>query len=317
VIEPANASAPDRVLLTAADPDAVARATAGVLRARIPWVQPEEPGASDATVWFCAGRPPVQALSLPRLRWIHSGWAGIEDWFERPEWRDGVALTRTVGDFPQRIAEYVAGYLLADVIGARESWRQMEARAWRRWTPGTVAGRSLLVVGHGAIGRRVGEVARALGMATRGIRRGPLTHEDHALGVEDASALEALLPGADVVVNLLPLTRDTESLWNAERFARFRTGAIFINVSRGATVDEGALLAALEAGRPARAILDVFREEPLPAESPLRAAPNVWVTPHVAGIGTVEPLAQDFARNWRRFLAREPLDHEVSRRRGY
>ena len=314
---PPRVEARARVLLTAGDPDAVARATEAALGGPLPWVRPEEPGASSATVWFCAGRPPAQTMSLPGLRWIHSGWAGVEDWFARAEWRDGVRLTRTVGDFPQRIAEYVAGYLLADALGARESWRQMEAREWRRWTPGTLAGRALLVVGHGAIGRRVAEVARALGMATRGVRRGPLTPADHALGVEEPSALEALLPGADVVVNLLPLTVDTESFWNAGRFARFREGAVFVNVSRGATVDERALVDALREGRPARAILDVFREEPLPAESPFRGSPNVWITPHVAGIGTVEPLAAAFAKNWGRWIVGEPLDHEVRRNRGY
>jgi len=311
------AGAGGRVLLTATDWRGVARATDAEAGGRLPWVLPGEPGADLATVWFCAGRPPAEPISLPRLRWIHSGWAGIEDWFGRSEWREGVELTRTVGDFPQRIAEYVACYLLADALGARESWRSMEAREWRRWTPGTLHGRSLLIVGHGAIGRRVGEVARAIGMATRGVRRGPLTAEDHALGVEEPSALDALLPGADVVVNLLPLTPETESFWEEGRFARFRNGATFVNVSRGATVDEDALLQALRAGRPARAILDVFREEPLPVQSPLRSAPGVWITPHVAGIGTVEPLAADFAENWRRWIARESLRRRVERARGY
>jgi len=311
-----SAASEDRILLTAKDPRAVALATDACVGTPLPWVAPEEPAAVEATVWFCAGTPPGSPLSLPRLRWIHTGWAGIENWFQRPEWRDGVELTRTVGDFPKRIAEYVACYLLADALGARESWRQMEAREWRRWTPGTLAGRALLVVGYGAIGRRVGEVARALGMATRGVRRGPLTPEDHAHGVEEASALDALLPGADVVVNLLPSTAETESFWDAARFARFRKGAVFVNVSRGATVDEGALVAALEEGRPARAILDVFREEPLPASSPLRSAP-IWITPHVAGIGTVEPLAVAFAENWKRWIARDPLVHRVDRGRGY
>jgi phosphoglycerate dehydrogenase-like enzyme len=82
-------------------------------------------------------------------------------------------------------------------------------------------------------------------------------------------------------------------------------------------VDERALVAALREGRPSRAILDVFREEPLPAESPLRGSPNVWITPHVAGIGTVGPLAAAFAKNWRRWVAGEPLDLEVRRDRGY
>lgn len=283
----------------------------------LPWVVPGDARASQATVWFCSGQPPRAPRALPALRWIHSGWAGIESWFERPEWRDGVHLTRTVGDFPERIAEYVAGYLLADALHVREAIQQMEARAWRPWTSETMAGRSLLVVGHGAIGRRVAEVARALGMAARGIRRGPLTAEDHARGVEDVAALEALLPAADVVVNLLPPTAETESFWGARRFARMKPGSTFVNVSRGATVDEDALLAALAAGRPARAILDVFREEPLPPDHRLRAASGVWITPHVAGTGTPAVLAREFAANWKRWRSGRPLQREVDRARGY
>lgn len=283
----------------------------------VPWVLPGNARAGEATVWFCAGPPPREPRALPALRWIHSGWAGIESWLRRPEWRDGVLLTRTVGDFPERIAEYVAGYLLADALHVREAIQQMEARAWRPWTSETLAGRSLLVVGHGSIGRRVADVARALGMATRGIRRGSLTAEDHARGVDDVAALESLLPAADVVVNLLPHTAETESFWSAERFARMKPGSAFVNVSRGATVDEGALVAALAAGRPARAILDVYREEPLPAAHPLRSASGVWLTPHVAATGTPAVLAREFAANWKRWQSGQPLQRLVDRARGY
>lgn len=281
----------------------------------LPWAAAGE--EERAAVWFCPGRPPASPRALPALRWIQTGWAGVEDWFERPEWREGVALARTIGDFPQRIAEYVLGYLLADALGVPEALRQMEARTWRRWTPRSLAGRSLLVVGHGAIGRRVAEAARGIGMSTRGIRRGPLTAEDLALGVEEPGALEALLPAADVVVNLLPLTAETRSFWSAERFARMKEDSVFVNVSRGATVDDAALLGALARRRPARAILDVFREEPLPPGHPLRSASGVWVTPHVAGIGTAEPLAAEFAANWLRYRVGAPLRNVVDRARGY
>ncbi|HEX7076999.1 MAG TPA: D-2-hydroxyacid dehydrogenase [Candidatus Eisenbacteria bacterium] len=307
----------DLVLIEDRDPPALASAAERAAGTPLPWVAPEDPRAAEATVWFCATRPPAAPRALTRLRWIHSGWAGVDAWFARPEWRDGVRLTRTIGDFPDRVAEYVAGYLLADALGVREAIAGITARSWDRWTPATLAGRSMLVVGHGAIGRRVAEVARALRMATRGVRRGPLTAEDHAAGVEEASALEALLPAADVVVNLLPLTRDTESFWDAPRFDRMKEGAVFVNASRGRTVDEAALLAGLARRRPARAILDVFREEPLPAGHPIRDVPGVWITPHVAGTGTTEPLARDFAANWRRYRAGEPLGGTVDRARGY
>jgi phosphoglycerate dehydrogenase-like enzyme len=281
----------------------------------LPWAVPGE--EDRAAVWFCPGRPPASPRALPALRWIQTGWAGVEEWFERPEWREGIVLTRTIGDFPQRIAEYVLGYLLADALGVPEALRQMEARAWKRWTPRSLAGRSLLVAGYGAIGRRVAEAARGIGMSTRGVRRGPLTSEDLALGVEEPGALEALLPAADVVVNLLPLTPDTRTFWNGERFARMKESSAFVNVSRGATVDDDALLEALGRRRPARAILDVFREEPLPPAHPLRSAPGVWVTPHIAGIGTAEPIAAEFAANWLRHRDGAPLRNIVERARGY
>jgi len=304
----------DLILLEGDDPairSAVERHAGGPL----PWVA--SGSAAEATVWFCPGRPPATPRGLPKLRWIQSGWAGIEFWMDRPEWSDGVHLTRTVGDFPQRIAEYVIGWLLADALNVPEALRLMQAHEWKRWTPASLAGRSLLVVGHGAIGRRVAEAARALGLVTRGIRRGPLRAEDHAMGVEEPAALEALLPGADIVVNLLPLTKATHDFWNAARFARMREGATFVNVSRGATVDETALISALSRRRPARAILDVFREEPLPSAHPLRDTPGVWITPHIAGIGTSEPLAAEFAANWRRYQNGVPLQNRVDRERGY
>jgi phosphoglycerate dehydrogenase-like enzyme len=254
---------------------------------------------------------------MPRLRWIHTGWAGVEAWFQRSEWRSDVALTRTVGDYPQRLAQHVFGYLLAKSLDVPEALRQMEARAWRRWTPGSIAHRGLLVVGHGAIGREVAAIGRAFGMSVEGVRRGAPTRAERAQGVRQVADLPDCLGRADVVVSLLPLTAETESFWNAERVAAMREGALFVNISRGATVDEEALLLGLKQGRPGFAILDVFREEPLPPGHPLRKDPRVWVTPHIAGVGTIPEMARAFVENWTRYLAGEPLLQRVDRRRGY
>lgn len=306
-----------QALLTHDRPEALAAEIESILGERFPWVSPDHPEALRSDVWFCAHRPPAATLTLPSLVWIQSGWAGVENWLSRPEWRDGVTLTRTVGDFPERIAEYVFGYLLARELGVPEALDQMKGRAWRRWTPGTLAGRALLVVGFGAIGQRIGAVGQALGMAVDGIRREAPALAEAAEGVHGPAQLDSCLVRADVVVNVLPHTPATESFWNQERFARLKAGATFVNVSRGGTVDEAALLEGLSKGRPARAILDVFREEPLPATDPLRSAEAVWITPHVSGIGTLRPLAADFAENWRRFRDALPLRHVVGRARGY
>ncbi len=307
----------DRVLVTYADPEGLARAVAEELGEPLPWCRLDGRSFADAAVWFCAGAPPESALGLPRLRWIQSGWAGIETWFSRSEWSGEVVLTRTVGDFPERIAQHVFGHLLARTLDVKEALRQMEERAWRRWTPGTIAGQNLLVVGLGAIGREVASVGRAFGMRVKGIRREPCGDAERARGIHDSGEIDELLPWAEVVVNLLPLTAETESFFDAERFARMRPGSTFVNVSRGKTVDEGALLNGLAKGKPKVAILDVFREEPLPASHPLRALDSVWITPHVAGISTIPVMAKDFAENWRRFRAGQPLQNLVDRTRGY
>jgi len=304
------------ILITGRDAGALRDRVDALAGERLPWIlDPADPGAREAEVWFCAGQPPTEPLSLPRLRWIQSGWAGIETWMGRPEWTAGVTLTRTVGDFPERIAEYVFGYLLAQTLEIPRALHLMERRGWERWTPGTLAGRTLLVVGHGAIGTAIGDRGRSFRMRVIGIRRRSAgKRSDDVRGLSD---LDAALAEADVVVSVLPLTRDTQSFWNAERFARMRAGATFLNVSRGATVDDDALIEAIRAGTPARAILDVFRTEPLPPEHPFRGEPGIWITPHVAGIGTIEPLAEEFVNNWKRYRAGEPLKHVVDRERGY
>lgn len=305
------------VLLTHSDPKALARAIDEALGTPMTWMTADDARARTAEVWFCASQPPSEPLDLPALRWIQSGWAGVETWFSRPEWRDGVHLTRTVGDFPARIAEYVFGYLLARELGVPEALRQMEERSWKRWTPASLAGRGLLVVGYGAIGGQIGTVGRALGMRVEGIRRGAGAAGPADAAIHGPDALDGCLARADVVVNVLPRTAETESFWNRDRFARMRDGATFVNVSRGATVDEAALLEGIARGRPARAILDVFREEPLPPSHPLRGVEPIWITPHVSGIGTARPLAAEFAENWRRFGAGLPLRNSVDRARGY
>jgi len=295
----------DRVLITSSDPGGLARAVEELLGQPLPWCRLDAPGFDQSTVWFCAGVPPESPLRLPHLRWIQSGWAGVENWFQRSEWGADVTLTRTVGDFPERIAQHVLGYLLARTLRVDTAFREMAEKSWKKWTPDTLQGKELLVVGMGAIGAGVAAAARALGMEVMGVTRG------------QARGLPEFLGRADAVVNLLPHTPETESFWNAERFRALKPGAVFVSVSRGATVDEPALLKGLGRGRPGFAILDVFRDEPLPPESPFRGREDVWITPHVAGISTTPALARDFAENWKRYRAEAPLHNVVDRARGY
>ena len=310
-------STDDLVLVTGRDPAALARSAETALGAPLPWVGEADARAASATVWLASGLLPVTPRALPSLRWIHSAWAGIDRWLDRPEWSGSVVLTRTVADFPERITEHVLGHLLAGEIDVVRAERQQAAKLWQRWTPGTLGGKTMLIAGHGEIGRRLAATARAFDMSTLGLRRGPVTAEERAAGIHTEEALPALLSRADVVVSLLPATPATESFWNAGRFERFKEGSVFVNVSRGRVVDDQALLASLERGRPARAILDVFREEPLPAGSPYWSHPGVRITPHVAGLGSADSEGKAFAENWKRWRAGEPLRHVVDRARGY
>jgi phosphoglycerate dehydrogenase-like enzyme len=283
----------------------------------LPWIGPDDPRLAEKVVWFASSAPPEAPLRLPALRWIHTGWAGIDHWIGRPEWREDVLLTRTVGDFPERIAEYVLGHLLADALDLPRAVRQQASRRWERWTPGTLAGKTMTIVGFGAIGRAVAEAARGVGMRVRGVRRGPVSAAERAAGIVEGRELEALLPESDVVVSLLPATPETDGFWDASRLARLRPGATFVNASRGRCVDEEALLDALERGRPARAILDVFRREPLPPEHPFWDSARIRITPHVAGVGTPEVEGKFFAAQWARWRSGDPLEHVVDRARGY
>jgi phosphoglycerate dehydrogenase-like enzyme len=304
------------VLITHSDPSAVARAVEAGAGETLRWCRLDDPGADRATVWFSAGPIPEAELRLPELRWIHTGWAGVEAWFHRAEWSGRVILTRTVGDYPRRLAQHVFGYLLAHELNLPEAFRQMEAKAWRRFEPGTLEGKHLLVVGQGAAGSEVASVGRALGMSAEGIRRRS-SARDRARGVRPVAELADRLPRADVVVSLLPHTPETEGFWDEARFRAMAEGAVFVNVGRGASVDEEALVRGLGRNRPGFAILDVFREEPLPADHPLRREARVWITPHVAGAGAVPMMAEAFVRNWHRYRSGKPLLHRVDRRRGY
>lgn len=306
----------DLVLITHPDPRGLAREVNARAGEEIPWCRLDDPRADSATVWFSAGVLPEGELKLPGLRWIHTGWAGVESWFQRPEWGEDVLLTRTVGDYPSRLSQYVFGYLLARELDVPEALRQMEGKSWRRFIPGTLAGKRLLVVGLGSTGMEVAAAGRALGMEVEGIRR-RAGRSGRGVIARPVTDLLDRLPHADVVVSLLPLTPETESFWNDARLGALAEGATFVNVGRGASVDEAALLRGLRRGRPGFAILDVFREEPLPADHPLRREPRIWITPHIAGLGTTAMMAEAFVQNWRRYRAGKPLLRRVDRRRGY
>jgi phosphoglycerate dehydrogenase-like enzyme len=254
-----------------------------------------------------------------RLRWIQSASDGV-DWLLFPELVESdVVVTNARGIFDRAIAEYVVGLMLAfakDLLGVVEGHRQRE---WRHRPTELLAGKRLLVAGVGPIGRAIGRAGRDLGMEVRGVGRRARSGDDVFQSIAGTDGLAAAAGWADYVVDALPATPATHHLFDASVFDSMRRSARFINVGRGTTVVEGALIDAIREERIGGAALDVFEREPLPSDSPFWELPNTIVSPHMSGDfeGWLEAVVRLFVENLRRFVAGRPLLNVVDKREGY
>jgi len=257
------------------------------------------------------------------LRWVHSPAAGVGSMLFPAMEESAVVLSNSRGMNAVAVAEHALLLMLAT---ARRLPEAVRAQTDRRWISDELAGlpalrgRTLLIVGLGAIGRELAKMASGIGMRVIGTRReveDPLPEGvAAAFGPGD---LAGLLPEADVVVLAAPLTSETRGLIGRAELSRMKPGAWLVNVARGKLVDEPALVRALEERAIAGAALDVFAHEPLAEASPLWSMPNVLVTPHVAGFREDywEAAAALFAENLRRYLDGETMANVVDKRAGY
>ncbi len=253
-----------------------------------------------------------------RLRWVQGTAAGAGQMVRAAGLSEAdlhrVTFTSSVGVHATQLAEWAMLGLLAFTKDLPRLQRDKAARRWDHYPVRELAGQRLVVVGLGHIGREVARCARALGMAVTGVRRTP---DDSDLDVVDAVAptahLAEVLPTADAVVLALPATVETEGLFTAELIGALPGHAVLVNVGRGSTVDEPALVAALRDGRLAGAALDVVRSEPLPADSPLWDLDSVLLSPHTAALSMRENerIVELFCDNLLRFQAGEPLRNRV------
>jgi phosphoglycerate dehydrogenase-like enzyme len=252
----------------------------------------------------------VGLLKSPRLSWVHTGAAGVDN----PIWRQlvdkGATLTTGHGQAIS-IAEYVMGEVLGHFQRLPERRAEQAAHRWTRLPFKEIHGSRWLLVGFGAIGQAVAERARGFGAEITGVRRSGAAHPlASRMGALDE--VKSLLPAADVVVLSTPLNDATRSMADAAFFAAMRPGSVFVNVGRGDLVDEPALFAALDAD----AVLDVFHTEPLPADSPFWDHPKVALCPHASSFGSGQMVRNDaiFLENLRRRLAGEPMIYEADPR---
>src|SRR6185503_6844205 len=173
-------------------------------------------------------------------------------------------------------------------------------------------GQTVLLVGYGAIARRLAELLAPLRMNLIGFKRTP-SGDENGVRVLKIGELDEWLPRADHVINILPASRQTEEFFAAERFAKFKRSAFYYNIGRGTTNDQDALAASLQAGHFAAAYLDTTKVEPLPPDHPLWTTPNCFITPHTAGghDNEFERLVRHFLDNLERFVQSKPLKDQV------
>ncbi|GAB4361944.1 MAG: D-2-hydroxyacid dehydrogenase [Methylohalobius crimeensis] len=252
------------------------------------------------------------------ISWVHATSAGVDALMFPELTESDILLTNARGVFDRGIAEYVLGAVLLfakDTLGNLDYQRQ---HRWRHRETELIHKQTALVVGAGSIGREVAALLRAVGMRVIGTARH--AREDERFdAVYGEDALDELLPSADYVVITAPLTPRTEGLFDRSAFERMKSGARLINVGRGPIVKLDALIEALRNGQIDGAALDVFEQEPLPADSPLWDMPNVMISAHMAGdfIGWRRALGEQFVENFRRWLAGAPLLNTVEKKRGY
>jgi phosphoglycerate dehydrogenase-like enzyme len=282
-----------------------AQASASVLAAA-----GDDPALAGADVAF--GQPDAAACRrLARLRWIALTSAGYTR-YDNEETRDalrsrGAVLTNASSVFAEPCAQHALAMMLglsrglpasvAEQLGERR-WMYFERRAESR----LLNGQTVLLLSYGAIAKRLVELLAPFGMKIYALRR--RAYSEAGVHVIAEEKLSAVLPLADHVINILPENDATHRYVNARRLAQVKRGAFFYNIGRGPTVDEAALIEALESGRLGGAYLDVFETEPLPAASPLWTTRNCWLTPHTAGGRTDqdEALADLFLDNLARFV---------------
>ncbi|MFH1604109.1 MAG: D-2-hydroxyacid dehydrogenase [Pseudomonadota bacterium] len=230
----------------------------------------------------------------------------------------GVRLTTASGTTAEPIAQTVIAAMLAL---ARDFPRWLKGQRDHQWNPmrpedfpRDLRGQTMIVYGLGKIGIEIALLARLFGLRVIGVRRGSVAVA-HVDEMHTPDKLATLLPQCDWLVLACPLTNETRGLVNAALLAQLPRGARFINISRGEVVDEPALIAALQSGRLGGAYLDVFEQEPLPADSPLWDLPNVIVTPHSSAIsaGNEARVNALFVDNLKRWSANQPLINEVKK----
>jgi phosphoglycerate dehydrogenase-like enzyme len=268
--------------------------------------------------------PPALLAQAWRLRWLQAPQAAPPAGYYYPELIEHPVI---VTNFREIYNDHIGAHVMAFVLAfARGLHRYLPRQLARQWQPdpldtGVVhlPGATALVVGVGGIGAEAARLAAAFGMCVVGVDARRREAPPGVAELHPPDALDALLPRADFVILTVPHTPETEGFMNRARFRRMKRSAFFVNIGRGMTTRLDDLTEALRAGEIAGAGLDVFEQEPLPADHPLWTLPGVLITPHTAGFGPHldERRFEILLDNCRRFLAGQPLRNAVDKKRWF
>ncbi len=255
----------------------------------------------------------------PRLMWVHSATAGVERVLTPTALERSLAITNARGVFSEPIAEYVLMMILAVSRRLPQLLELQRERTWQPLAAREMADLTVGVVGLGSIGRRVAEICASLGSRVIATRRSDESANLPGVTLLASERLPELMAQSDFVVLALPLTPDTENLFDEETLAHAKPGAWLINIARGALIDERALVRAVRDGRLGGAVLDALRQEPLPPDSELYSTPNVIVTPHTSWSSgrVLDRSIELFCDNLERFRRGETLLNLVDPAAGY
>ncbi|MBY0096145.1 D-2-hydroxyacid dehydrogenase [Mesobacillus maritimus] len=250
-----------------------------------------------------------------KLKWVHSLGAGVDRFLYKQEWPEGVTLTRTVCSFGQRIAEYCLSYLLKDLQEHDQFHSFKQQKSWQPMTPRLLNEQKVMIYGTGEIGQTTAQILSSFGVEVYGVSLSGKVKE----GFKQVMTLDdhyEKLSEMDYIINTLPLTEQTFKLFNEKIFGLLSARG-FINVGRGASLDEGALLNAFAKNQLKFAVLDVFAEEPLPVNNQLWEHPNVIITPHISAVTTAREGVECFIETLKNIEESKMLFNKVDVTRGY
>lgn len=267
---------------------------------------------ADAYVGF----RPANGFHFQNIKWVHSFNAGVNNYLELDGWqKNDVMLTRTICSFGQRISEYCLSYVLRELQHQRYFEERQQIKDWSKKTPKMIKNQNIVIFGTGEIGQAVAKTFTNFGANVVGVSQSG-KQKEYFQKVVKTSSVPMLLSEADWVISTLPLTNETKTLFDRKLFSYF-SGAAFINVGRGATVHEQALIEALNVGKVRQAILDVFAEEPLPTSSVLWERDDIVITPHISAVTELDEAISCFLETLNKIENKEELPNKVDFTKGY